>query len=164
MSFNVRKIQESDIEGFRAALSSVVSERKYLLTLELPSIEDTAKFIRTNIENNYVEYVAEIKGNIVGWADVIPKQKQALRHIGELGIGVVAEHRGMGIGKELLKKVLAGAWGSGLKRVELEVFASNTNAVALYKKFGFEHEGTKRNARYVDGRYEDVHFMAQCRL
>jgi len=164
MTIEVRAIQETDIEGFAAALSSVVSERKYLLTLEPPSIDNVASFIRASIDNNYAQYIAQIDGEIIGWADIIPRELEALRHVGLLGIGVVREHRAKGIGKQLLKRVIAHSWRIGLTRLELEVFASNVSAVALYEKFGFELEGTKRNARLVDGIYRDVHIMAQCRI
>lgn len=164
MNFEVRKIRESDVEGFKDALSSVVSERKYLLTLDLPLSDNVEKFIRANIEKNHAEYVALIQSEIVGWADIIPHEKEALRHTGVLGIGVVAEHRGKGIGKELLKRVVIDAWKNGLTRLELEVFASNVGAIALYEKFGFKHEGIKLNGRLIDGQYRDVCIMAQCRL
>ncbi|MFK7992939.1 MAG: hypothetical protein AB8B87_02295 [Granulosicoccus sp.] len=65
MRFEVRQIHESDIEDFRAALSSVVSERKYLLMLDPPLIDVVAKFIRANIENSYAQYITEIQGEIV---------------------------------------------------------------------------------------------------
>ncbi len=164
VKFSIRKIQESDIEGFHAALSSVVRERIYLLTVEPPALEDTQKFIRHNIVNNTAEYVALSESQIVGWADILPHQKEVLSHSGLLGMGVISTHRGRGIGSELLRHVIDHAWQQGLTRIELEVFASNVNAFALYKKFGFELEGTKRNARLVDGGYEDVHIMAMCRI
>ncbi len=162
--FEVREIQESDINGFHKALSSVVKERKYLLTVESTVIEDVHSYICSNIENNHAQYIAQMNGEIVGWADIIPHHRELLRHSGVLGIGVVAEHRGMGIGKELLRSVIDHSWKNGLTRLELEVFADNVNAVALYEKYGFELEGTKRNARLLDGEYKDVHFMAQCRM
>jgi len=164
MKFEVRKIRESDIEGFRAALDAVVSERKYLLTLETPSSQVIGDFVRANVENNYAQYVAEFQNEIIGWADIIPKQKEAVKHVGELGVGVIAEHRGKGIGKVLLQHVIEHSWENGLKRIELEVYSSNLDAVALYEKLGFEHEGTKRNDTLIDGRYEDSLIMAQIRL
>jgi len=164
MAYDIRAIRKTDIEGFRAALTSVVKERKYLLTLEPPSLENVTAFITTNIDNNYAQFVADLNGEIIGWADIVPGKKEALKHAGLLGMGVVLEHRHKGIGKQLLKQVVEHSWKIGLKRLELEVFASNVNAVALYKQFGFELEGTKRNARLVDGRYEDVHIMAQCQI
>jgi len=54
-------------------------------------------------------------------------------------------------------------WDEGLTRVELEVFASNTAAISLYTKCGFEREGVKRRARYIDGKYDDIILMALLR-
>lgn len=48
----------------------------------------------------------------------------------------------------------------GLTRIELEVLASNEPAIAFYKKHDFELEGLKRESRYIDGKYDDVAFMA----
>ena len=163
MKFKIRKIQKSDVKGFHAALSSVVRERKFLLTVQAPVIEDAQKYVCKNVDNNHAQYVVDIDGEIVGWADIIPHSKEVLCHSGVLGIGIVAECRGKGIGKVLLKRVIDHAWKNGLTRLELEVFADNINAIALYERFGFELEGTKRNARLLDGLYRDVHIMAQCR-
>jgi len=85
-----------------------------------------------------------------------------MKHGGLLGMGVISEHRGKGIGKELLLRTVDHARKTGLKRIELEVFANNSVAIALYKRCGFEHEGTKRNARYINDNYEDVCIMSQC--
>ena len=47
----------------------------------------------------------------------------------------------------------------GLEKVELEVYASNRSAKALYEKLGFEVEGIRKRARKLDGAYEDVILM-----
>ena len=46
-------------------------------------------------------------------------------------------------------------------RFELSVMTQNTTAVALYRKFGFEVEGTARDTLFVDGRYVDEYMMAK---
>lgn len=160
----IRPIQQQDAEGFNTALSSVINERQFLLTQTPPSLSQTADFIRTNLEKNTAQYVAELNGVIIGWADILPSNIPAMTHVGLLGMGVVAEHRGTGVGSKLLRKTLEHAFEVGLKRIELEVYARNTNAINLYRKFGFELEGTKRSGRIVDDTYKDVHFMALCRL
>jgi RimJ/RimL family protein N-acetyltransferase len=48
----------------------------------------------------------------------------------------------------------------GMERIELEVFASNTRAIALYERVGFVREGLKRRVRKIDGRYDDDVLMA----
>jgi SAM-dependent methyltransferase len=45
------------------------------------------------------------------------------------------------------------AWEAGLVRIELEVFASNTIAIALYENLGFKIEGRNVRARYLDGEW-----------
>ncbi|MDC0435492.1 GNAT family N-acetyltransferase [bacterium] len=161
---SIRIIEKADIEGFYSALSGVVGERKYLRTLSPPSFSNVTDFVCKNIDNNAAQYVAEIKGKIVGWIDIVPIEIESMRHVGLLGMGVVAEHRGKGIGSELINKATNHAWDAGLKRIELEVFSNNAVAINLYKNNGFKIEGTKCNGRYLNGKYEDVHFMAQCRI
>jgi putative acetyltransferase len=46
-------------------------------------------------------------------------------------------------------------------RIELTVFADNAGAVALYKRFGFEIEGTHRAYALRDGAYADTFSMAR---
>jgi len=43
----------------------------------------------------------------------------------------------------------------------LTVYTDNAAAIALYRKFGFELEGTHRAYGLRDGRYADVHAMAR---
>jgi putative acetyltransferase len=50
-----------------------------------------------------------------------------------------------------------------LHRLELQVYTDNERAINLYKKFGFEIEGTLRDYAYGDGHYLDAYEMARLR-
>ncbi len=52
-------------------------------------------------------------------------------------VGVVPAHRGLGLGRALLLKALAGYASLGVRSVRLEVTAANTPAVRLYQSLGF---------------------------
>lgn len=54
-------------------------------------------------------------------------------------VGVVPEHRGMGLGRALMIQSLHGFRSAGLRRVYLEVTAENGPAVELYRSLGFVH-------------------------
>lgn len=164
MSITVRQIELNDVAGFHAALSSVAREKKYLLTVEPPPLDRMQAFVKTNVEQNHAQYVAVAEEYIVGWADIVPLSRQSMGHVGTLGMGVVSEYRGQGIGNRLLEITIAHAWREGLKRLELEVFADNQSAVSLYEKHGYQIEGVKRYARCIDGVYQDVVVMAQYRI
>ena len=157
----IRNIEIDDVPEFREALDSVAKERKYLLTLEAPSIERIEKFVSNNLSKGYPQVVAVENKRIVGWADFVPEEKESLRHSAHLGMGVVQEFRGNGIGKALLESVYESAMEYGFERLELEVFSNNERAIKLYEKFGFVLEGIKVNARKIDGEYQNAHIMAK---
>ena len=71
--------------------------------------------------------------------------------------------RGKGLGTQMMKACFDGAARIGLERIELQVYASNKGAIALYRKFGFVTEGTKIRARKLDGHYDDIVIMARLR-
>ena len=110
------------------------------------------------------QYVVLEGEKVVGWADIIPMSHPTMKHVGGLGMGVVANYRNQGIGGKLLTSVMQHAWDSGLKRLELEVFADNQAAIHLYEKHGYVQEGVKRYARLIDGTYQDIVVMAQYRV
>ena len=50
-----------------------------------------------------------------------------------------------------------------LKRLELTVYVDNAPAIGLYRKFGFEVEGTRRADAFRDGKFVDSLMMARVR-
>jgi RimJ/RimL family protein N-acetyltransferase len=98
---------------------------------------------------------------VVGWCDIIPSKREAFSHCGTLGMGLIKEYRGQGIGTRLLRATLQKARQNGLERVELEVFAANGAAIRLYEREGFRVEGKKVRAARLAGAYLDVVLMAR---
>jgi RimJ/RimL family protein N-acetyltransferase len=163
MTITIKPIAIEDIAGFGQALDRVARERRYLLMLEAPPLEQVEAFVRANIERNVAQFVAVDEGQVAGWCDIRPHTWPGVTHTGVLGMGLLAEYRGQGLGFRLLEATVNQAQANGLTRIELEVFASNRAAIALYEKFGFEREGLKRRARYVDGVWDDFIVMALVR-
>lgn len=158
----VRQITEDDIPGFHLALDSVARESHFLRGDAAPPIEAVAAFVRQNIENQNPQLVAvEDQGQVVGWCDIVRARGRHESHVGELGMGVIADFRGRGIGRRLLVDTVAAADASGFLRIELSVHSDNLVAAALYRGFGFVEEGRKRRARVKNGMPVDVLLMAR---
>ena len=74
-----------------------------------------------------------IAGTIVGHAGVMRTPTHG--HITTLA--VLPAHRRQGVGELLLLALIEQAYDLGVRRLELEVRASNTHAQSLYTKYGF---------------------------
>jgi L-phenylalanine/L-methionine N-acetyltransferase len=106
---------------------------------------------------------AELDGDVVGTAGLHPVGNQLRRrHALMLGISVMPQAQRRGVGSALMAAMCdyADRWAGAL-RIELTVYADNHAAIALYRKFGFEVEGTHRAYALRDGAYVDALAMAR---
>lgn len=68
---------------------------------------------------------------------------------------------GKGLGTEATKLIVDYGFNMlNLNRIQLHVNAENEPAKAVYKKIGFKHEGTLRQAMYKNNRYYDFWLMS----
>ena len=106
--------------------------------------------------------VAERDGMVVGNAGLMPMTHVRRRHVMGLGLAVATAAQGQGVGSALMQALIdwADRWAQVL-RVELTVFTDNAAAIALYRKFGFENEGTHRGYALRNGEFVDVLSMAR---
>jgi RimJ/RimL family protein N-acetyltransferase len=164
MTYQIVPITEEHISGFRAAVDAVARERRYLAFLEAPPLENVTRFVLDNIEHGYPQFVVASADTVVGWCDVLPNRTRVIySHCGTLGVGLLPDFRGKGIGRNLMGQTIDAAFAFGLTRIELTVREENVNAIALYKSLGFEIEGLHRNAVFIEGQYENLYSMALLR-
>jgi RimJ/RimL family protein N-acetyltransferase len=149
------------IPGFWHALDIVARERKYLASTQAPPMESTREFVMNNIAARNPQMVALAGGKVIGWCDVRRDHWPAHAHCGTLGMGLLPEYRGKGLGRRLMQATLDAAHREGFVRVELTAHADNLRAIALYEKLGFVHEGVTRDSICIDGRYVDSVVMAR---
>lgn len=92
------------------------------------------------VEADYASYyVAELDGQIVGCCGI-----RKLADEGEItNVAVTAPHRRKGIGRRMIKHMLAEAKEKGIGSCTLEVRVGNRPAIRLYESFGFKGEGVR---------------------
>lgn len=94
------------------------------------------------------QVVALVDNKIVGYLGYhAPTPLETNRHVMEIDIAVHSNFHGLGIGRKLLEK--------GIKKLSLRVLATNTGAIAFYRKCGFKEQGRLVNEFYIDGKYVD---------
>lgn len=147
--------------SFHHALTQVANERVYLEMIEPPPLEQVIKYQTDLIAKNGPSFWAIDNDRVVGWCDIFPNSNPRLSHRGGLGMGLLPEYRGQGIGARLLTAAIDHAKVFGLEKVELTVYTNNPAGIALYKKLGFEEEGMIRKYRKLDDKYFDGLLMAK---
>lgn len=98
----------------------------------------------------------------IGMLNFQTGKKKRNAHRGELGMSLLPQWRGNGIGVHMLKTLID--WAkirSGIEKIELRVHARNASAIALYQKLGFVIEGKEvKGVKFSEGCYDDVFQMA----
>lgn len=163
MKADVAPLREEHFPGLHAAFDAVAREKLYLAFLQAPPLEEAFAFYRSILERDCPHFVALAEGRIVGWCDVLPGRGESRAHVGILGVALLPEFRGCGVGAALMTSAIGRAWEKGLTRIELSVRTDNLRAIKLYERLGFEVEGSHHRASRVNGQYLDKLSMALLR-
>ena len=155
----IRPITLRDIEAFSHVTGAVMRERQYMAFLDAFPIDEAAAFVARNLRLGNPQLVADDGGTVVGWCDIRRETIPVYAHCGHLGMGLLPDYRGRGIGERLIRASIDAARAAGFERIELSVYGRNDRAAALYRKVGFVYEGTRVRGKKVDGEYDDVHLM-----
>jgi RimJ/RimL family protein N-acetyltransferase len=158
----LRPAAERDAPALVHAIDSVAREQAYLLRSRFEmSVEEERAFIAKAKAQGNLILLAILDGELVGWVSLFRARHEFRRHTGQMGISVIREYRGIGIGTALMHYALDWAAKQGLEKINLGVRASNERARALYRKFGFVEEGYRvREIKDLHGCYHDSVDMA----
>lgn len=159
--FVIRPMSVDDAIDFNRLVGIVARERRYIRFLDAPPMDMTVGFLEASLAAGNPHLAAVVDGNLVGWCDVCRESFEIEAHIGRLGIGVLPDFRGKGIGKALLDVTIAAAERLDFHRIELTAFSDNLRAIALYESRGFVREGLMRAAARFGDEYRDVVQMAR---
>jgi putative acetyltransferase len=157
----VRRTEPGDFE----ALHRIFSGPRVIagtLQLPLPSAEMWRRRLSESPEGLF-SLVACVEDEVVGEISLHTcPARWRMRHVGSIGMAVRDDWQGKGIGTALMEAVLelADNW-LNLTRLELHVYVDNAPAIVLYRKFGFEIEGTHQRFAFRHGKYVDSYSMAR---
>ncbi|WP_026668385.1 GNAT family N-acetyltransferase [Butyrivibrio sp. AE2005] len=161
----LRNGEYADGEAVFVNFNETHAETDYLLSYPDENSFDAqqeAEFLKEKTESpNEIEIVAVVDGVVAGTAGIeAVGAKYKLKHRAELGIAILKEYWGLGLGKALMEACIECAKEAGYTQLELNAVAENERAVALYKKMGFVEYG--RNPRGFNSRvsgYQEVVYM-----
>lgn len=162
----IREAKEQDAEEILNSASRALINAPYMLStiedIKKMSIVAMEKTLKAYHENpNYVQFIAEVDGKLVGKIDFKNGNNEKISHQGAFAMTILPEYRNYGIGRALLETLINWAKNnSKIEKVCLEVMEDNLGAIKLYKNFGFIEEGRKAKGVKLEGGYQDLILMA----
>jgi L-amino acid N-acyltransferase len=98
-------------------------------------------------------------GVLLGFASYgVFRARPAYKYSVEHSVYVHKDHRGKGIGRELLKRIIDAAREQNYHVMIGGIDAENDASIALHKQLGFVHAGTITQAGFKFGRWLDLVF------
>ena len=82
-----------------------------------------------------------------------------MSHRADMGLAVLKEAWGQGIGAKLLESLIAYAKEHGIEILNLEVRADNDRAIRLYRRYGFQSIGISPAYFKIGEEYFDFEIM-----
>lgn len=166
VAVTVREAIPSDGAEILKTLKIIGSETSFLVMDEKGLLLSTDEMAHNLAElydsSNNVLLVALVDERIVGTASVKASDSGRMEHIGEIGISILKDYWGLGLGHLMLEELIQWAQESGvIRRLELTVQERNQRAVKLYEKMGFATETImERGAKTDEGVFLRVHLMS----
>lgn len=161
----IRAINSNDAECFVHLIKQVESESQYMLYESGERMMDPEqqekRIAAMKDAGNSTIFVVEENKELIGYLIALGGNARRNKHSVYVVIGILSQYRGMGIGTKLFKHLEDWAADHHIHRLELSVITSNKAGVQLYKKLGFEIEGTKRHSLYINGEFVDEYYMSK---
>lgn len=101
--------------------------------------------------------VSQTEEGVIGWAALARVSPRAVyRGVAEASVYVAYVCRGKGVGKALLKQLIAQSEQKGVWTLQASVFPENIASLALHKLCGFRVVGTRHRIGSLHGIWRDT--------
>jgi len=156
----IRYSEFSDWPDFLALNNALVKEKAYISVQKKRRPEQVRKWLKAALKSvrkkEKILLVLEVGGKVTGNALIEKADRSSQSHIGNFGIILGQEARGIGLSKEIFQAIQKEAKVKlGLKIIKLNACSANKRALSFYKKMGFKEigrvkKGVKHYGRYLD--------------
>ncbi len=153
-----RALLPEHASALHSLLNRVVAEGKYLASQTAFALPVVEQFLYQNCLSANPQFALWRGAELQGWCDAV--RSVAKSQLARLGMGLAADYRGQGLGKQMLKLLQQHCLTLDIEQLELQVFADNDAAIGLYLNCGFEVVGCRQKPMLRSGKSVDVVIMS----
>jgi RimJ/RimL family protein N-acetyltransferase len=162
--FTIRPAEPIDKPDIIDNINTIAAEEIYLQTNQFVLTPDWDDVLNDsiNLHKGQLLIIPTIDQHVIGHLRLFAgNYGERDRHVGSIGLALLAPYRNLGIGTILLEYALQWSRTAAFEKLEADVIASNLRALELFRKFDFVVEGVRQQQLKIRERYEDELILAR---
>jgi phosphinothricin acetyltransferase len=149
-----------DVPGLTAIYNSVISTSTAIFNDTPVPVQDRLAWLETRRSQGYPVLIAKGDGAILGYASFGDfRAWPGYRYTVEHSVHVHEDHRGRGIGRDLVEALFPIARGLGKHVMVAGIDANNEPSLRFHERLGFERTGLLKEVGFKFGRWLDLALM-----
>ena len=110
-----------------------------------------------NTHLKHSRLVAKRNDSILGWAALTPVSGRCVyAGVAEVSVYIGSHARGIGVGKQILEKLIIESEGNGLWTLQAGIFPENICSIAAHERNGFRKIGLRKKIGKLNGVWRDT--------
>jgi RimJ/RimL family protein N-acetyltransferase len=160
---SIRRARLNDVSAIMTCLRRLFEESPIGIHQRIPEEVDAMETgLKQLIQTKTCLFLIAIHDQeVIGTLSLTRHSKKETRHCCEFGMSVLSDFRNCGTGTKLIHKMMTWSKRNGIKKVNLQVWSNNTNAIRLYNRLGFLIEGIQKNQILHKANYYDLILMSK---
>ena len=154
----IRPVEPRDLKPICELTNHYITNSSIHFAYEPMRVDEFEKMWRDS-RDQYPWLTAEIDGRFAGYAKAgVWRTRTAYSWTCEVGIYMLREFHGRGLGKALYQALIDACRTRGFHSVIGGITLPNASSVRLHESLGFAHVGTVKDAGFKRGSWHDVGF------
>jgi RimJ/RimL family protein N-acetyltransferase len=139
-NLTLRLMTGDDAERMLQFAQDLPPEDSLFLRMDITKSEGIKQWVNNINDGRTVSVLADINGEIAGYASLHHNEVSWQRHLGEIRLQVSQRHRSRGLGRILASEVFQVARELGLRKVVAQMTPDQKGATATFERLGFQPE------------------------
>jgi L-amino acid N-acyltransferase YncA len=159
-ALTLRAARADDAEAICRIYNQGIEDRVATLETELRTPQERRQWLAARSPRHPVIVAEATDGTLAGWGSLnVFNAREAYRFVADFSIYVDRRHRGTGVGRLMLTRLIELGREHGYHKLVLSAFPTNASGMALYTKLGFRTVGVYEEQGRLDGRWVDTIVM-----